>query len=487
MSLPYADVFRDQTDEHAFPVTRVSGTIPVDLDGAFLRNGPGRMAIGGHQLNFFDGHALIAGVSFSGGAATFRSRFVRTPLNVEEVAKGAVVQRRVFSNHPKRWANLFALKFGNSAMHDVYAWGEGAARRVVAGNDPGHFALDPKTLDTIGPETWGGAVEAGDEMGPMPYADPASGHLIGWIKRPGGARPDRLRFVEVDSSWKVVRETPWHTLDTSPAVVHDQRATPRWFIATEQALRLSPMKALWGAATVWGSLSVPQGATATLLLAPREGDGPMVRVPLPAPVEIAFHVINAWDDGDVLVVDLVTYDADVRFDTAVPPEVRASRGLPDGESARPRPVRYRVDPRAGKVLDARPLGSAVGDAPEVADHVMGRQHRYAYLPAIAQEGPPDRGFFGYADGVARVDVETGETRTWRAGALVTPVTFVARPGATDEDDGWLLTWLARAEGAAVAILDARDVEAGPVATLELGVHLPGASHTRWAAKVALQG
>ena len=70
-------------------------------------------------------------------------------------------------------------------------------------------------------------------------------------------------------------------------------------------------------------------------------------------------------------------------------------------------------------------------------------------------------------------------------ATVSPCAFVARPGATEEDDGWVLTWRLREEGASVAILDARAVEKGPVATLDLGVHLPGVSHTRWAAGLRL--
>src|SRR5262245_54855557 len=225
------------------------------------------MQLGDAYLNFFDGHALIAGVSFSNGAARFRSRFVRTPLYAAETARRTVLQRRPFSNRPQRWSNLFAIKFGNSAMHDVYVWGEGAARRVVAGNDFGHFALDPRTLATLGPETWQGAAPAGVEMAPMPYRDPHSGRLIAWIKQPGAVKPDAISFVELDGQFRVVQQTPYQPLAAAPAIVHDQRATERYYVATEQALRLQPGKAIWGAVTAYEALVVPPGATATLLLA----------------------------------------------------------------------------------------------------------------------------------------------------------------------------------------------------------------------------
>lgn len=78
---PLSDsVFTSQPAEHAFVATSVDGVIPRDLDGTFFRSGPGLLSAGPDPLNFFDGHALIAGLSFNDGACTFRSRRVRTPL-----------------------------------------------------------------------------------------------------------------------------------------------------------------------------------------------------------------------------------------------------------------------------------------------------------------------------------------------------------------------------------------------------------------------
>jgi carotenoid cleavage dioxygenase-like enzyme len=84
-------------------------------------------------------------------------------------------------------------------------------------------------------------------------------------------------------------------------------------------------------------------------------------------------------------------------------------------------------------------------------------------------------------------VQSGATSTWSAGpgALLSPPAFVPRQAAASEDDGWLLAYSVRDGGAGVAIVDARSIEAGPVATLELGIHLPGVSHVRWAPELAL--
>lgn len=483
-------IFRSQPDEHAFVVRDVEGTIPPDLAGTFLRTGPGLMRVGEADLSFFDGHALIAGVTFEGGAARFRSRFVRTPLFEKETAQKAVLQRRVFTNRPARWANLFALELGNSAMHDVYAWGEGEHARVIAGNDLGHFALDARTLATKGPETLGGAAEPGHEVGPMPYRDPRTGHLITWVKRVGGLRPDAVRFVELEAASRVVRSTPLHALGGSPVLLHDQRATAAWYVATEQSLRLSVGSAVWGARTVYESLATPKGATATILLVPRGGEGPMIRVPLPSPHEIAFHVINAFDEGTRVIVDLVTYDGRIGFEAAAPRTLRERTGHAPSHGPRPTPWRFVVDPSGARVVESRRLGDASGEAPEVADGVMGAPYRYAYMPTAApDEDVPDRGGYFYFGALAKTDVVEARSQTWRAapGSVVSPCAFVARPGATREDEGWLLSYVLREDGARVVILDASAMESGPVATLSLGIHLPGVSHTRWAEGVRLDG
>lgn len=119
-------VFTSQPNEHAFAATRVDGTIPRDLDGTFFRSGPGLLEAGPDPLNFFDGHALLAGLSFRDGACTFRSRLVRTPLlaleseasvvvlDAKDVAAGPVARVRLGVHLPgvshTRWASGIQLE-----------------------------------------------------------------------------------------------------------------------------------------------------------------------------------------------------------------------------------------------------------------------------------------------------------------------------------------------------------------------------------------
>ena len=59
--------------------------------------------------------------------------------------------------------------------------------------------------------------------------------------------------------------------------------------------------------------------------------------------------------------------------------------------------------------------------------------------------------------------------------------FVPRPGASDEDDGWVLTMVydARRDRSALEVLDARAIDAGPVATCHFDHAIPFGFHGAW--------
>ncbi|QRZ05056.1 carotenoid oxygenase family protein [Mycolicibacterium austroafricanum] len=64
--------------------------------------------------------------------------------------------------------------------------------------------------------------------------------------------------------------------------------------------------------------------------------------------------------------------------------------------------------------------------------------------------------------------------------------FAPRPGATAEDDGWLLTVEYRAahKTSRLVILDAADPSRGPVATAQLASHIPQGFHGNFSARTS---
>jgi carotenoid cleavage dioxygenase len=59
--------------------------------------------------------------------------------------------------------------------------------------------------------------------------------------------------------------------------------------------------------------------------------------------------------------------------------------------------------------------------------------------------------------------------------------FVPRPAASDEEDGWLLTCVFRhaTDTSDLVILDARNIESDPIATVQLPRRIPAGFHGAW--------
>ena len=170
-----------------------------------------------------------------------------------------------------------------------------------------------------------------------------------------------------------------------------------------------------------------------------------------------FHVLNAFDDGDRTVLDVVRYDS--VFDTGT------GRGRSAGSS--PSLYRWTVDPAANRVheeaLDDTPV-----EFPRIDPAVAGCTHRYGYCVRLGAD--PDRprfeGLVKYdfaRDESVRFDPGEGRARASRSSS--------GPPTATGEDEGWVLSVVydATRDASDLVILDATSFAGPPVAT----VHLPG--------------
>ena len=131
--------FAPTFDEVTETRLEVTGTIPPELKGRYLRNGANPES--GVTPHWFLGNGMIHGVELNDGRANwYRNRYVRTPLLSDGDHSDGVDERA------KSLANTHII---------------GHAGRILA-LEEGHwpFELTPE-LDTVGPYTFGGRLETG--------------------------------------------------------------------------------------------------------------------------------------------------------------------------------------------------------------------------------------------------------------------------------------------------------------------------------------
>ncbi len=473
-------VYAEQPDEVTFVVNDVDGTIPPALSGALLKNGPGRLSAGDDPLSVPDGPGMLSALVLDRGAARFLCRYVRTSLYEEETAAKKMLRRRLFTNRPGRLKNVLDVNVGDPINHDVYPF----AGRIFASGNSSHYAIEPSSLKTIGKETFGLSKHA--LLTPMTKLDPTTNHLVthATFVKPG--RQDAFTFVEIDERLRLVAEAST-TLHRSLTFTHDVAFSQRWYAVVENPAALSVPRALSGKGRLWDALQWSADAPAILHLVPRgKDDGRAPRaLTLPPEVRTVFHLANAYDDGEDFVIDVCATYGRVDFRSQAPPELRARDDLPLTKTPGGVVLRLRARP-SSPACEGSAFGTTAGETPEVNERFHGLRHRCVWLATPESTGDePDPNMTLWYHGIAKLDVDTKTTKIWSAGprCYVSQPAFAPRPGATLEDDGYLLVWVTDADAhrTDVVVLDARDPSTGPIARIKLGALFPAANHVRWAA------
>jgi carotenoid cleavage dioxygenase-like enzyme len=412
---------------------RVTGTLPADLDGVLVRNGPNPLSgrfEGEGVLSWWPEAAMLHGIAFERGrVAGYRNRWLRT----------------------QRWARVHAPENAaswpdtNPNVNVIRHAGETLA--LAEGGAP--LAIT-SALDTLGPARRHAGVAAG--MTAHPKIDPRTGELVAF--RADWKAPF-LRYGVCDAAG-----TPTVDIEIAlPAasMMHDFAITATHSILLDLNVGYDFSMLARGHRM---PLRWHDERGARLGVIPRHGGE--VRWFAIAPCFIQ-HVVNAYDaDERTIVLDAVRY----------PWFLRLSR---DGAGFEDNPVgvlwRYRIDLASGTVAEAA-AGDGGIELPRINEQWTGRPYRYFY--AVEQPTCVEmRGIDRHSGAHERHAVPPGDHNS-------EPV-FVPRPGAKAEDDGWLLCCVYRraTDTSDVVVLDAGDIAAGPVATVHLPTRIPAGFHGAW--------
>ena len=255
-----------------------------------------------------------------------------------------------------------------------------------------------------------------------------------------------------------------------PVFNHDFALTAKHMVFIIDPLVLRMTRFLTGFSSLDRAFKWDPSRPTLIIMVPRDGGEPRI---LECDPFFHFHVANSFEDGSDTVIDLCRYE-----DYAVGELLRNFKTSPD-ISAHSSLWRLRVKP-SGEV-ERTELCPFQAEFPQFDNALAGARHRYTYTAARSW-GP------GYPTGIAKVDNDSGRSWAFDLGigfGAGEPI-FVPRPGRRDEDDGWLLTLVydGVAHRSRLYVLDARDVEAEPLAVAHLPHHVPYGFHGTFTERVA---
>lgn len=202
-----------------------------------------------------------------------------------------------------------------------------------------------------------------------------------------------------------------------------------------------------------------QSYQARIGVMPREGGAADVRWFDVEPCYV-FHPMNAYDDGDKIVLDVIRHP--MMFD----------HDHPGPNEGPPTLDRWTVDLAAGKVIEER-LDDRGQEFPRVDERLVGSRHRFGY--SVGQ--CPSRGPALFKHDLERV---TSEVRTFGKGRE--PGEFVFVPSSPDagEDEGVLMGFVydPASQRSDLTLLDAASLEL--VGAIHLPDRVPEGFHGNWA-------
>ncbi|KAK3165421.1 hypothetical protein QOZ80_1AG0032970 [Eleusine coracana subsp. coracana] len=465
----------------------VEGHLPPWLNGTYLRNGAGVWEVGDSAFDhLFDGYATLVRVSFRQGRATGAHRQVESEAYMSAKANGRPILRE-FSQCPGKSANLIdrvtnviglitGALITDNANVTVTQLGDG---RVVCLSEStkSTILVDPDNLGTLGRFRYTDGLSSMLQSGHPVVNESEFLTLLPDLVRSGYLV---VRMESGSSERKVIGRVDCRG-GPMPGWMHSFAVTEKYVIVPEMPLRYSASNMLKSEFAPFYAFDwLPESGSYMHVLC--RSTGKKV-ASIEVPPFMTFHFINAYEekageDGQAtaVIVDCCEYYADpTMIQTLLLHKLRSGTDkdeLPDSRVAR---FRIPLDgiPSGGlqSVLDPEEHGRGI-DMCNINQSCLGQNYRYIY--ACGAHRP-----CSYLNTLTKIDLLEKRAKTWyEEGAVPSEPFFVARPEATTEDDGVVISIVSDIHGDGyVLVLDATTFK--ETARVRLPYGLPYGFHGCW--------
>ncbi len=434
-------------DEVTLTDLEVKGAIPPELSGRYFRNGANPQT--GFSDHWFSGDGMVHGIEVNNGKAQwYRNRYVRTPMH----ANPDKARMDLYLN-PETLA--FDHNVSTANTHVI-----GHAGKILA-LEEGSFPYElTQQIDTVGPHTYDGKLTTAMTAHPKVCAETGELLFFGY-----SSMPPYLVYHRATADGQLVQST--EITVNGPTMMHDFVVSRNYSIFMDLPMVFDMELAMSGGMPIRWSDDYP----ARMGVMPRAGSDADVQWFDVNPCYV-FHTLNAHEVGDEVVItgcrikELWRQSSDIGFDDG------------SGEDSAPMMWEWRLNRATGKVSE-RQIDDRGSEFPRVPDSLVGLKSRFGYTMGMAEPGD--------AGTVFKYDMDiNGGTRTehvFPVGHVPGEPSFVPAAGATNEDDGYLMTYVyaGDTDTSYLVMLDASNVAADPVAEIHLPRRVPTGFHGSWIA------
>ncbi|MEP4052040.1 MAG: carotenoid oxygenase family protein [Litorimonas sp.] len=457
-------------DEYDADDMEIIGEIPADIDGIYLRNteNPVHDAIG--RYHPFDGDGMLHMMHLKDGKAHYKNRFIRTKgFEAEQEAERSLwigcMGKPDRSERPGRCAHPYIK---DSSSTDVIVHGGQILSTFWQCGDG--YRLDAASLETLGIEDW----TPKNGISAHPKVDLKTGELLFFNY---SATAPYMHYGVVGPDNQLKHYVPINL--PGSRLPHDMAFSKNYSI-------LNDFPQFWQEAMIAQKFYLPvydKSMPSRFAVIPRYGQ-PEDVMWFEADTTYVLHFMNAYEEGDELIMDGYFQDNPrpnpLEF---MPDRYQALAANIDLHSLKTHLHRWRFNLKTGETVEERLYDDEIVEFGTINQTIAGEKHRYIYS-VLGEDG-----WFLFT-GLVKHDLETGKTQRYDFGKnrYGSEAPFIPRKNATSEDDGYLISFITdmNLDRSECVILDAKNIEAGPVCQIILPHRICSGTHAVWAGADELQ-
>jgi carotenoid cleavage dioxygenase-like enzyme len=452
------DSLEDEVRVDSLPLT---GALPEWLTGSLVRTGPSKWEVGERTMNhWFDGLAMLHRFAIGDGRVSYASRFLEGKAYRAARETGEISYSE-FATDPcrslfQRVTAMFSPKLSDNANVNLVKLGQ---RFISMTETPIPVQFDAETLETVGVayEVPGMLTTA------HPHLDRPTNGMLNYAAKLGPRNEYRFFVLSPDApkpeviARRAVRE---------PAYMHSFGLSERWIVLAEFPYVVNPLRlAFSGRPYIENYRWKPELGTRFTLIDRATGEA---SGPFETDAFFGFHHVNAYEDGEEVVVDICVFE-----DAGIVEDLYLERLRAGKPVAEPELRRFRIRPGDGAISHER-LVSDGFDLPRI-NYGRCNERPYRYVWGV---GTDDSGWLAR---IVKADLERGETASWsEPGCFAGEPVFVAAPDGEHEDEGVLLSVVLDSERGSsfLLVLDAQSLD--ELARAEAPHHIPFGFHGQFA-------
>jgi len=404
--------FHSLENETSQVTLKIEGEIPSWIEGTYVRNGPSKFFAGDQAVShWFDGLSMLHAFHLENGKCTYSNRFLET--NAYQYMREGFLPPGGFSKTSTLPIDPLEGEFHLKRPNAVVNVAKFDHSAVALTETPTPVTFDLESLKTLGVFDYQDDLPQ-ERSYSTAHLHERDGKIYGYLVEIGPT--SRYIFYSQENS---ARKELCSIPVSDPGYVHSFSITDRYIVFVDYPLRLNFLRLISGEGFIQSFEWNDQGESRFYVIDRLTGE---CLKTVSGPPFFSFHHINAYEDGEKIIVDLIGYsDAQVIF------------GKGDNDLGYRRLI----------IEDTISCTHAIqieAELPRIHyESYNGKPYQFFYATCFRRNILP-----ADAPPIYKVNVVNETVQTWsQSGYFASEPVFIPHPAGTSEDDGVLLSILTR--------------------------------------------